>query len=492
MQAFLNVEDPNNQYVEFQRNYETTALPSAPSQPLIHKITSKSLTLTWQSSSHSGHSPIRSYTVEYFSPEWTKSAPGWTILAEAVTATSFTVNNLQPDMYYMFVVRARNDQGYGPPSSPSDLIRTAFESQHFLFSNKNSNEILEKALTGEIVQLNDPPQVLGSSSINVTWRVLKSAYLIEGFYLKYKAIGAKEYQTQKVANKQVNSHVLVNLHKFTSYEFLIEPYAGAIRGSESNIVQARTAEDAPSHSPNTIHVEIASLTSLSIKWQPPPSNHMNGVIIGYKVSCAGNDTKSSITVNTNSTSRSIMIANLAEYTKYCVRVAAYTRAGAGPYSSPRCVEINAANLLKAQASHESEMAILTKQHAGSSSSIFGHRLFGETWFVSVVIVASALGLMLFFYLVWCLVRKRGGDSHRKKFLSSSENCSLTLQGNGGNSGGTMAQHITKIDQMGNRYKLVNDTIWLDTMHSNSNNSNPECCCVPDLHHQLYLQQSKSN
>ncbi len=389
------------------------------------------------------------------------------------------MNNLQPDTYYTFVVRARNDQGHGPPSPASDLIRTAFE-PHFLFSNKNSNEILEKALTGEIVQLNDPPQVLSSISINVTWKVLKSAYLIEGFYLKYKPIGAKEYQTQKVINKQVFSHVLVNLHKFTSYEFLIEPYAGAIRGSESNIVQARTMEDAPSHSPSAIHVEIASLTSLTVKWQPPPSNHMNGVIIGYKVSCAGNDTKSSVNVNTNSTSRSIMIANLAEHTRYCVKVAAYTRAGVGPFSTPKCVEITAANLLKAAASHEADAGILTKQ---AGSMLFGHRLFGETWFMISVLVASAFGLLLFFFLIWCLVRKRS-DPHRKKFLSSSENCSLTL---GPGNVGT-AQHITKIDQMGNRYKLVNDTIWLDTMHSNSNNSNPECCCVPDLHHQLYFKK----
>jgi hypothetical protein len=43
--------------------------------------------------------------------------------------------------------------------------------------------------------------------------------------------------------------------------------------------------------------------------------------------------------------------------------------------------------------------------------------------------------------------------------TSSENASLNMP--------------HKIDN-GNRYKLVNDTIWIDTHHSNSNQSNPDC------------------
>ena len=107
MPAHLNVENPNNQYVEFQRNHETTALPSAPTQPVILATTTRSVRLSWQPSSHSGHSPLRSYSIEYFSPEWAQHLPGWTVLVEDVgPASSFTVDNLQPDTYYMFVVRS--------------------------------------------------------------------------------------------------------------------------------------------------------------------------------------------------------------------------------------------------------------------------------------------------------------------------------------------------------------------------------------------------
>jgi hypothetical protein len=127
--ALLTVENPNNQYVEFQRNYETTALPSAPAQPVIIHSTSNSVTLSWQPSSHSGHSPLVSYAIEYFSPEWPKTLPGWLVLVDNVpiTASSYTIESLMPDTYYMFMIRARNSQGYGPPSQVSDLTKTSCE-----------------------------------------------------------------------------------------------------------------------------------------------------------------------------------------------------------------------------------------------------------------------------------------------------------------------------------------------------------------------------
>ena len=326
--AILNVENPNNQFAEFQRNFETTALPSAPTQPVIMLTTATSVSLSWQPSSHSGHSPLNSYTIEFFSPEWPKALPGWVVVAENIPAvSSFTVENLQPDTYYMFMIRARNAQGYGPPSQVSDLTKTLFEPQSF-FPNKNSNEILERALTGEVVQLNEPAHVLSSTSISISWKILKSAGLIEGFYIKYKPIGSKlPYQVITINDKLKSSTVLINLKKFMTYEVLIEPFSGGIKGSESNVLQTKTLEDLPSHSPVKLSVDLDSLTSMGIKWQRPPLEHMNGVVLGYKISCVANETKYSLNLKANSTTRAIIVGNLIKNMKYCVQVAAFTRKG---------------------------------------------------------------------------------------------------------------------------------------------------------------------
>lgn len=133
MPAMLRVENPNNQYAEFQRNFETTVLPSAPTQPVILLTTATSVSLSWQASAHSGHSPLVSYTIEFFSPEWPQRLPGWVVVAKDLpTVSSFTVEGLVPDTYYMFMIRAKNSQGYGPPSKVSDLTKTLCKYYKFL------------------------------------------------------------------------------------------------------------------------------------------------------------------------------------------------------------------------------------------------------------------------------------------------------------------------------------------------------------------------
>ena len=40
---------------------------------------------------------------------------------------------------------------------------------------------------------------------------------------------------------------------------------------------------APDSSPLNLNVELESINSLSIKWESPPMNKTNGIILGYKV-----------------------------------------------------------------------------------------------------------------------------------------------------------------------------------------------------------------
>ncbi len=110
------------------------------------------------------------------------------------------------------------------------------------FREKNSNELLEKALSGEIIQVNEP-DVLSSTSLNITWRVVKSIYLIEGFILKYRQTGTTDFFVEKLNDNKKRSFILNNLLKFTTYEVFLEPFSGVVHGSESNIVQVKTKED---------------------------------------------------------------------------------------------------------------------------------------------------------------------------------------------------------------------------------------------------------
>jgi hypothetical protein len=59
-----------------------------------------------------------------------------------------------------------------------------------------------------------------------------------------------------------------------------------------------------------------------------------------KINCISNETKYNIHLNTNSTTRAIILENLIEGMKYCVKVAGYTKVGTGPFTQPfKCIEM---------------------------------------------------------------------------------------------------------------------------------------------------------
>jgi hypothetical protein len=477
--GYLVVENPNNQYIQFQRNQEPTALPSAPTQPIVTSIGKRELQLTWQPSSHSGHSPIRSYSIEYYSPEWSKQSAGWLILANDIYSTNFKILNnnlLKPDTYYMFIVRARNDQGYGAPSQVSDIVKTFFEpdtifntlkddeitSNDYNFHQK-SNQLLEKALSGQIIEIVEPALAITSTSIEIRWKILKSAFLIEGFLIKYKATGNEQsnYKIENIKsiNKEINSFLLKNLNKFTTYEISIVPYSGIVQGTESKIVQVKTLEDLPTHYPLNLDVNMESETSMSIKWQPPPFHHTNGIITGYKIICkATNDTRHSLNLKTNSTTRAIIVGNLLQDLTYCIKVAAYNNKGLGPFTDSQCIAMTLETLHQLKGDQ-------TYQIIDSTKRINGEIMFiNEPWFIVLIVLASGVVICCLFYCIWWTILKYHRLSMNRKFLAPSSSSS--------DNNSTVGTH----NNIDHRYKLVSNdpaTIWLDSMTTNGINQHQQ-------------------
>jgi hypothetical protein len=114
-----------------------------------------------------------------------------------------------------------------------------------------------------------------------------------------------------------------------------------VLGRPSNTILVRTLESVPSSSPIDVHVELTSITSLSIRWNPPLESDQNGRIIAYKVNCLGSNESSSIRLlNISSDAKGLHIKSLIENMQYCISVAARTRLGYGPYSQPICVTMS--------------------------------------------------------------------------------------------------------------------------------------------------------
>jgi len=72
-----------------------------------------------------------------------------------------------------------------------------------------------------------------------------------------------------------------------------------------------------------------------VRWTPPPSQHHNGNLYGYKIEVsAGNTMKVLANMTLNATTTSVLLNNLTTGAVYSVRLNSFTKAGDGPYSKP--------------------------------------------------------------------------------------------------------------------------------------------------------------
>jgi hypothetical protein len=73
---------------------------------------SNQITIKWPASQENGGTPIIGYSIEY-----ALVGDDYEILADGVTDTFYTALAVTPGENYKFIVRARNNEGYGPYST---------------------------------------------------------------------------------------------------------------------------------------------------------------------------------------------------------------------------------------------------------------------------------------------------------------------------------------------------------------------------------------
>ena len=92
----------------------------------------------------------------------------------------------------------------------------------------------------------------------------------------------------------------------------------------------------PSHSPRNITAFNTSSRSINVTWQLIPDDHVNGILLGYRVlykkKNSPMDAFQNITVNT--TYLDAEITSLEVYTEYELRIAGFTIIGDGNVSEP--------------------------------------------------------------------------------------------------------------------------------------------------------------
>lgn len=312
---------------ELERAPEPGALPRAPLALRLVNSSLHALTLSWEPAP--GGASLTGYTVEYYSPDL---QTGWVVAARGIPQTVATIRDLKPDTRYMFTVRAENAYGLSVPSNTSEILHTqSGETQGV--SQAQLDEARIRLGTRVITLKNLTPT--GSTTVRVSWELLTSDEYVEGVYVRFREVsgGWHKYSLVTVMAAGASQYTVSSLRKFTKYEFFLTPFFKSVEGQPSNSKVVQTLEDAPSAPPLNVLMEMLNSTTASVRWSPPPAQHINGVLLGYKVQLKSNITKTGSQMTVNATTRSVTLHHLSPSATYAVRVAAYTRLGPGPYSS---------------------------------------------------------------------------------------------------------------------------------------------------------------
>uniref|UniRef100_A0A8C4YWJ3 Roundabout, axon guidance receptor, homolog 3 (Drosophila) n=1 Tax=Gadus morhua TaxID=8049 RepID=A0A8C4YWJ3_GADMO len=304
------------------QNAEPFQLPGPPHKPVVTDVTKASVTLTWQPNAHEGGADVTSYIVEAFSQS---AGSTWQTVADNVKMETHTIMGLFPNTIYLFIVRAVNAYGLSDPSPISEPVRT----QDVSPTGQGVDHKQVQRELGEVdVQLKEPVS-LTTGAIQISWTVDRQSQYVQGYRLLYRP-GGGTWVLQDVHSPSERSSVLGDLLKGTKVYF--------IPVSISVIVIA------PPRAVTVVTVKQGNSSSVSVTWEPPPSDMQNGVIQDYKVWCLGvptdNQTRYSINKTVEGSTLSTVLKGLVPGVVYQVEVAAVTSAGVGTRSQPVSVLIS--------------------------------------------------------------------------------------------------------------------------------------------------------
>jgi len=143
-------------------------------------------------------------------------------------------------------------------------------------------------------------------------------------------------QTRTEYSTTHTSYTVGSLRPYTSYSCVVAARTVNGTGPFSNVTEVRTQEARPTGPPRFIRTLLLSSTTLHLAWQPPLTQHRNGLIREYRVNIT--EVESGRHFQNITTTTSITLPFLHPYYNYHCFIAAYT-IGMGPFSTILMVQM---------------------------------------------------------------------------------------------------------------------------------------------------------
>ena len=237
------------------------------------------------------------------------------------------VNDLMPAMVYQFRLSAVNSIGEGDVSLFSNNLTIPEEVPSAAPRNLQAQLILSNSI-----------QLAWMPPLNNAWNGKLFGYVI-AYSLSYPN------STWKYVKVSDYTQTLANITDLIEWEiYLIKICAFNLRGNglySEPPIRVRTKEGIPIRAPLNFRAYAINSTCISMSWNAPPPQFVNGIILGYKLIMMNTsvqiiDNLSPNLLSNSSSSSSIQYfqCGLLKFTQYSLSVLAFTSSGDGPLTNP--------------------------------------------------------------------------------------------------------------------------------------------------------------
>ncbi|XP_039590552.1 protein tyrosine phosphatase receptor type Fa isoform X15 [Polypterus senegalus] len=209
------------------------------------------------------------------------------------------------------------------------------ESANYTCVAISSLGMIEASAQITVKALPKPPSVpivteTTATSVTLTWDS-GNPDPVSYYVIQYKA-KSSDGGYQEADGVATTRYSIGGLSPFSDYEFRVLAVNNIGRGPPSDIVDARTGEQAPSSPPLRVQARMLSASTILVQWEPP--EEPNGQIRGYRVYYTV-DMQLPLNAwqkhNTDD-SRLTTISGLSTGSTYSIRVLGFTSVGDGPPS----------------------------------------------------------------------------------------------------------------------------------------------------------------
>ncbi|XP_033945052.1 protein sidekick-2 isoform X5 [Pseudochaenichthys georgianus] len=322
-------------------------VPGPPVGILFPEVRTSSVRLIWQPPAQP-NGIILAYQITYRRNSSSSSAATVDVLSPS--ARQYTASGLKPEAVYVYRLTAQTRKGWGEAAEA--LVVTT------------EKRARPQPTSRPVV----PQEEVQARRVLLSWEPGSDGLSPVRYYtVQYRELPDSNWTVHSASvSHETNSYIVDRLKPFTSYQFRVKATNDIGDSEYSQESEAiTTLQDAPDKPPTILSVTPHTTTSVLVRWQPPTEDHINGVLLGFRVRFRElhYDRIRSFTVRTvnspsakwadlaapysirnlsESSLTQYELDNLSKHKRYEIRLSVYNAVGEGPSSSPQEVFVGEA------------------------------------------------------------------------------------------------------------------------------------------------------